>query len=51
MKALPMSQSTATTSDYDGAMFLRCPKAMPQAIKLAACNRMTSAAAYVRGQF
>ena len=46
-----MSQSTTdpATVEYDGGMFLRCPKALPQAIKLAARNRMTSASAYVRG--
>ena len=50
MKAMPMSQSSTNPNlEYDGGLFLRCPKAMPQAIKRAARNRMTSAAAYVRG--
>jgi hypothetical protein len=46
-----MSEHANTTAggEYDGGFFLRCPKALPKAIRSAAKDHMTSAAAYVRG--
>jgi hypothetical protein len=41
--------STTATGEYDGGFFLRCPKALPRAIRMAAKDHMTSSAAYVRG--
>ena len=35
-------------ADYTGALYLRCPKALPPAIKHAARQNMTSVSSYVR---
>lgn len=35
-------------ADYTGALYLRCPKALPSAIKQAARQNMTSVSSYIR---
>jgi predicted HicB family RNase H-like nuclease len=34
--------------DYSGSLYLRCPKSLPPAIKMAARQSMTSVSSYVR---
>ena len=44
-----MAEHSSTAGNYDGGFVLRCPKALPRAIRSAAKGHMTSASAYVRG--
>jgi len=44
-----MDIQTQASDDYSSALYLRCPKSLPTAIKQAARGSMTSASAYVRG--
>jgi len=43
-----MDTHTPAPDDYSSAIYLRCPPALPTALKAAARQNMTSVSAYVR---
>lgn len=43
-----MDSPALPQADFTGALYLRCPKALPSAIKQAARQNMTSVSGYVR---
>jgi predicted HicB family RNase H-like nuclease len=46
---MDMDIQTQAPDDYSGALYLRCPPSLPQAIRQAARGNMTSASSYIRG--
>jgi predicted HicB family RNase H-like nuclease len=43
-----MDSPALPQADFTGALYLRCPKALPSAIKQAARQNMTSVSSYIR---
>jgi predicted HicB family RNase H-like nuclease len=45
---MDMDSPALPPADYSGALYLRCPRSLPTAIKRAALQNMTSISGYVR---